>query len=137
VSPRRGWVAGARRAGAVAAVLGLAAVAGCGADEPSSETVVVTDIDDTGEFDHDYLIPLGTAAQIDAGVEVEIVPEVLEVEVGDSIRIVNEDTEGHVVGVFYVGAGETLTQRFDSPGTLSGECSVHPSGTFTLRVVEA
>ena len=57
--------------------------------------------------------------------------------VGESIRIVNDDVVGHVVGVFYVGAGETLTQRFDSPGELSGECSVHPSGSFTLRIVEA
>jgi hypothetical protein len=38
--------------------------------------------------------------------------------------------------VFFVAAGETLTQRFNSPAVLAGECSVHPSGAFTLRVVE-
>jgi len=106
----------------------------CGGDE--SDTVVVSDVDNVGEFDHDYLIPAGTSERVDAGEEVEIVPAELEVAVGDTIRIVNDDSEGHVVGVFYVGAGETLTQRFDSAGTLSGECSVHPSGSFTLRVVE-
>ncbi|MGB0801270.1 MAG: cupredoxin domain-containing protein, partial [Ilumatobacteraceae bacterium] len=59
-----------------------------------------------------------------------------EVAVGETIRIVNEDDRGHVVGVFYVGAGETLTQTFTAPGQLTGECTVHSSGVFTLTVVE-
>ena len=123
---------------AAAFVASLLALAGCGADgDDSLRPIEVTKVDDAAEFDHDYLIPAGTAERIAAGEEVEIVPAELEVEVGEPIRIVNDDSEGHVVGVFYVGAGETLTQRFDSPGELSGECSVHPSGAFTLRVVEA
>ena len=97
----------------------------------------VSDVGDDVEFAEDFVIPAGTAEQIEAGEEVEIVPQELVMETGESIRIVNEDDVGHVVGVFYVGAGETLTQRFDTPGELSGECSVHPSGSFTLRVVEA
>ena len=40
-------------------------------------------------------------------------------------------------GVFFVAAGETLTQRFNNVAVLEGECSVHPSGSFTLRVVES
>jgi plastocyanin len=86
-------------------------------------------------FEHDYTIPLGTADRIAAGETVEIVPRELTVKVGESIRIVNDDDEGHVVGVFYVGAGETLTQRFTAPGELSGACTVHSGGEFTLRVV--
>ena len=112
---------------------------GDGDDDAEPGRVQVSDVDDVGaaEFEFDYLIPPGTADRIAAGEEVEIVPQELVVDVGDSIRIVNEDDVGHAVGVFYVGAGETLTQRFDRPGELSGECSVHPSGSFTLRVVEA
>jgi hypothetical protein len=106
-------------------------------DDAATGRVQVSDVDDDAEFDFDYLIPPGTADRIAAGEEVEIVPQELVIEVGESIRIVNDDAVGHIVGVFYVGAGETLTQRFDSPGELSGECSVHPSGAFTLRVVEA
>lgn len=108
-----------------------------GDDDAATGQIQVSDVDDDAEFDVDYLIPPGTADRIAAGEEVEIVPQELVMNVGESIRIVNEDEVGHVVGVFYVGAGETLTQRFDSPGELSGECSVHPSGSFTLRVVEA
>ena len=65
--------------------------------------------------------------------KIEIVPQPHDVSVGESIRIVNDDDQGHIVGVFYVGAGETLSQRFSSPGTYEGACSVHPSGQ--LRVV--
>lgn len=112
----------------------LGSIAG---DDGGAGTVAVSDVDDDSQFAEDFLIPAGTADRIEAGEEVEIVPQELVMETGESIRIVNDDDVGHVVGVFYVGAGETLTQRFDTPGELSGECSVHPSGSFTLRVVEA
>ncbi len=125
-----------RRAPGLLVAAALVAIVGCG-DESAPETIAVSDVDDVGEFDHEFVIPLGTADRIAAGEDVEIVPRELVVEVGDSIRIDNEDDRGHTVGVFYVGAGETLTQRFDSPGVLEGVCSVHPSGAFTLRVVEA
>ena len=118
---------------AIAAGTVLLALVAC-SDESDSRSIVVTDVGDTGAFDHDFVIPLGTADQIAAGEEVEIVPRELVVKVGDSIRIVNEDDRGHAVGVFYVGAGETLTQRFESPGILEGLCDIHPSGSFTLRV---
>lgn len=85
--------------------------------------------------DYDYLIPAGTGTRLDAGERVEIIPGELEVRVGEVIRIVNEDERGHVIGAFYVAAGETLTQTFSSPGVLAGECSVHPSGSFVLTVL--
>ena len=97
--------------------------------------VQVADAGDATVFEHDYTIPAGTADLIEAGELVEIVPPELTVRVGEAIRIVNDDDEGHVVGVFYVGAGETMTQRFTAPGELSGSCSVHSDGEFTLRVV--
>jgi hypothetical protein len=96
-----------------------------------------TDIDDAGDVDWFYRIPPGTAQRIAAGEIVEIVPSELVVELNDTIRIVNDDSSAHVVGVFFVGAGETVTQRFQSVGVLEGECSVHPSGSFSLRVVDA
>lgn len=88
------------------------------------------------DFEWDFVIPDGTAARIAAGETIEIVPAELTVRVGEAIRIVNNDTSNHVVGVFFVAAGETLTQRFQSPGVLQGECTVHPSGAFTLRILE-
>lgn len=105
-----------------------------GSDADVSTGVQIDGADDAVDFEHDYLIPPGTAGLIAAGADVEIVPAELVVRVGDAIRIVNNDTEDHIVGVFFVAAGETLTQRFNSVGVLEGECSVHPSGAFTLRV---
>lgn len=105
-------------------------------DQPAHDGIDVTSAAGAAEFEHDYLIPAGTAARLDAGEAIEIVPAELVVEVGDALRIVNEDSSDHVVGVFFVAAGETLTQRFNSTAVLEGECSVHPSGAFTLRVVE-
>lgn len=90
--------------------------------------------DTTVTADHEYHIPAGTGDRLDRGELIEIIPAELEVRVGEVIRIVNDDDRGHVIGAFYVGAGETLNQRFSSPGVLSGDCSVHPSGSFTLTV---
>lgn len=104
-------------------------------DEPANSFQVEL-AEGVTEFDHDYVIPAGTADRLAAGELLEIVPAELVVKVGDTIRIVNEDDTDHLVGLFFVGAGQTMTQRFRSEGTLQGECSVHPSGQFRI-VVEA
>lgn len=105
---------------------------GSSGDSPAG--LDISSADDATEFAYDFTIPPGTAGRIAAGEEIEIMPAELIVKVGDAIRITNNDSADHVVGVFFVASGETLTQRFNSEGVLSGECSVHPSGAFTLRV---
>lgn len=102
--------------------------------DDASTGVQVANADDVNTFEHEYTIPDGTAARIADGEQIDIVPRVLTVQVGEAIRIVNEDEEGHRVGVFYVGPGETMTQKFVAAGELSGSCSVHSGGQFTLRV---
>jgi hypothetical protein len=108
----------------------LFAVASCSDDEGA--LVVAGDPDVPA--DYNYVIPDGTGDRIRAGEDVSILPKQLDVAVGETIRIVNEDGEGHFVGIFYVGADETVTQRFSSPGEYTGQCTIHPSGTLTLRV---
>ena len=83
---------------------------------------------------YEYAIPAGAGEALDAGQPLEILPAELEAHVGDTIRIVNHDDRGHNVGPFFVGAGETMTQQFASPGDFVGICTVHPSGQFTLHV---
>jgi hypothetical protein len=111
-------------------VFGLVVVA-CGADELSL-------IDDPSavEADYEYVVPAGAGEAYDRGEPLDILPAELEAKVGEVIRIHNEDDRGHIVGPFYVGPGETLVQRFASPGTFVGSCTVHPSGQFELSVVE-
>jgi len=114
-------------AGAVLAIIAVVS----GDDEPEFQTVANSD-----DTDYEYTIPLGAGAQIDAGESINIIPAELTVRVGESLKIINDDDRGHVVGVFFVGAGEILSQEFTSTGTLSGGCSIHPSGEFTLQVLE-
>ena len=105
---------------------------GCGDDDAAQpETEVVSD-SDTATLE--YVIPVGAGEALDAGTPLEILPAELEVDVGDTIRIENQDDRGHTVGPFFVGANETLTQRFSTPGEFEGVCTVHPSGQLVLVV---
>ncbi len=133
----RGLLAALLLSAAIASV-----VAGCGhsaggADSDQVPELEVVDADATSGYDYDYVIPDGTGHRLDLGEEVEIVPAELDVEVGERIRIVNEDERGAAVGIFWVPAGRTVALEFTAPGTLSGECDIHPDGSFTINVQEA
>ncbi|MEZ5238672.1 MAG: hypothetical protein R2716_06890 [Microthrixaceae bacterium] len=119
------------------AVAATSVVVGCGGSgtPPVPELQVVES--DAADYDYDYVIPFGTGRRLDGGEEVEIVPAELDVKVGERIRIVNEDVRGAAVGIFWVPAERTVAMEFTTPGTLSGECDVHPSGVFTINVTEA
>jgi plastocyanin len=117
------------------ALLGAAMLGGAGC---SSDAEVSVELRNDGDVvQHEFVVPEGTEAKIDAGEVVEIVPQVLDVTVGDMIRIRNEDVSTAQVGIFNVAAGETVTMEFTSPGELVGACDVHPSGEFRIRVSEA
>jgi hypothetical protein len=120
-------------AAAFAGLAVLSVVAGCGSgDDRRTAAVAAATASDAADFS--YVIPPGTGERIDRGEPVDIIPGNLDARVGQVLRIVNEDTRGHLVGPFFVGKGETLTQRFASAGTLSGACSIHPSGEITVTV---
>jgi hypothetical protein len=79
-------------------------------------------------------VPLGTGARIDAGETVELLPRTLEVSVGDTLEIRNQDIVAHEVGPYGVAAGQTVRQTFSTPGTLQGMCTLHPDGEITIVV---
>ena len=79
-------------------------------------------------------IPAGTAAELEAGTDLQLLPRRLEVEVGDQLVIVNHDDDAHEVGPYTVAPGQRLQQTFTSPGTIEGVCTLHPSGTITIEV---
>lgn len=83
---------------------------------------------------HRFEIPPGTGDRIDRGETVDVMPSRLEIEVGDEVVIVNNDDRGHNVGLFFVGAGETVRQVFPSVAEFSDVCSVSSSGEFTIVV---
>lgn len=112
----------------------LATACGGGDDNSSGPGIAPVSADDPATYE--YVIPAGAGEALDAGKPLEILPGELVVTVGETIRVVNEDDRGHNVGPFFVGAGETLSQRFSSPGEFVGVCTVHPSGELVLVVNE-
>lgn len=115
----------------VSLLLIVSVVAACGG-EPAA---LIEDETELGEADYSYVIPLGAGEALDRGTPLEILPGEMTVVVGEVIEIVNDDDRGHLVGPFFVGAGETLRQRFASPGEFIGVCTVHPSGELRLEIV--
>jgi plastocyanin len=127
--PRRTARVGSASVLVAALVLLLAACGGGGGEHAKVEVV-----GEESSATHEYVIPFGTYNRLQGGERIEIVPRVLEVDVGDVIRIRNEDAYGSQVGIFHVGAGETVTMKFKTPGELKGACDVHPSGEFIIDV---
>ncbi len=109
-------------------VAGLCLVAGiavgilvlAGGDEAPSETVIE--------------VEAGTYERMADGEDVELVPDRLEFEVGDTLVIVNRDDTLHQVGPYSVAPYQTLRQTFTQTGTIEGPCSLHPSGEVTIEV---
>ena len=124
-----------RRIVAAACATGLL-LAGCGGDDDASG-LGIANVEGVTEATYEYVIPLGAGEALDAGEPLEILPGELNVTVGETIRIVNNDDRGHNVGPWFVGPNETLTQQFSSPGEFEGVCTVHPSGELVLVVSEA
>lgn len=120
-----------RWAGLLSVLLAVTVVACGGEQEARFEDEVAP-----AEVDYAFAIPLGAGEALDRGEPLEILPGEMTVAVGEVIEIVNDDDRGHLVGPFYVGAGETLRQRFASPGEFIGVCTVHPSGELILEIVE-
>jgi hypothetical protein len=79
-------------------------------------------------IDHEFVVPAGTGATLDAGGSVELLPRDLEVHVGDRIVVVNEDGRAHDVGPWTVPAGDTFTFRFTQVGRYDSHCSLHAGG---------
>ncbi len=105
--------------------------AGCGSGDRS---FAVSESDSGRQADFNYEIPIGAGEALDAGTPLEILPAELRATVGQAIEIVNRDDRGHLVGPWFVGAGETLRQEFTSAGEFIGICTVHPSGEIRVIV---
>lgn len=122
-----------RRFLAVLVVVPVLLAGACGSDEAEP---LFSEDGAAGNADYSFTIPAGSGEAIDSGEPLDILPQALEVQVGELLELVNQDDRGHLIGPFFVGAGETLRQRFNAPGSFIGACTVHPSGEFVLTVVE-
>lgn len=80
------------------------------------------------------VIPAGTGDRIDAGEDVQILPEEVQLAVGDRILLRNEDDQVHTVGPMTVRPGESLLQVFGAAGRFEGNCTLIPSRKVTIVV---
>ncbi len=98
--------------------------------------VVITSAtgDDPESVTKTFVVPEGTSEQVYRGEVVNIMPSQVDLAVGDTLVVRNDDVETVTVGPFTVRAGETLTQQFQRPQTLIGECSLSGSGEIKIVV---
>lgn len=121
-----------------AALIALAApLAACGDGDRASKPEIPATVPERADFQ--WVIPEGTKDMINMGKymgQKDLFPAVMYAKVGQSIRIINQDSIGYTVGPFYIGPLQTLEQYLRSPGTFEGECTTHRGGRFMLIVEE-
>lgn len=83
------------------------------------------------------VIQPGTAARLDAGEQVAIIPPDLHFQLRDRLVVDNRDSEAHVVGPFTIGAGERLEKEIRQVASFDGFCTLHPNGSVTINVSRA
>lgn len=107
---------------AVATVLtAVASLAACGSDEATPRTIEV-------------VVPAGTGERLLAGEDVEIMPARLELSVGDTLSIRNDDSVTHSVGPYEVEAHTTTRFRYGAPGHYEGYCPLSEGDRYEIVV---
>jgi hypothetical protein len=80
------------------------------------------------------IVPSGTHAKLERGEVVAIMPARLELRVGDSLRIENRDDSDHLVGPYFVRAGEVVEMSYGAPGEFQGLCALSGGGSYVLVI---
>jgi plastocyanin len=82
-----------------------------------------------------YVITSGTRAALNEGKAVpNALPSSLALKVGDTLEIVNEDSEAHTYAFLVLRPGETARYTFRQVGTFTGECTVNDHDEVTITV---
>lgn len=109
-----------RRLFFIGLLLALLALSGCGSQN-NGQTISI-------------VIPRGTAAELDRGINRGVVPSKIIGRVGDRLVIDNRDSADQHVGPFFVKEGQKLKYDLTRPGVYQGECTLSKTDKFTLTV---
>jgi hypothetical protein len=84
------------------------------------------------------VIPAGTAVEIETTGQSDSVPHRIELVLGvqDILVIENEDTVWHTVGPYIIAPGQTLVHHYTQPGTIQQNCTITPSGSIEIVIME-
>lgn len=100
---------------------------------PSSSSAPV--ITDPGPRTYTFTIPMGTAARIQDGENVDdVLPSSLGLRVGDRLVVINQDEAFHIYGPLGARSGETIQYEFLEPGNFQGICTTSSDRTVTINV---
>jgi hypothetical protein len=114
----------AARAALVAVVaLLLLAGSGCGSEQADRPPQTV-----------EIVIPDGTGARMLRNQEVDVMPARLELRVGDTLVIRNDDSYDQTAGPYFVAAGREFSVTYGSPGTFDGYCPLSAGGRYEIVV---
>jgi len=80
------------------------------------------------------VVPAGTWERIERGEDVELMPVEVELSVGDSIRLRNDDERTHTVGPFVVRPDEEVYYTFGEPAIIEGACTINPDETIRITI---
>ena len=88
-----------------------------------------------GNKTYSYVIPSGAQAKIDQGLpDGTNMPDYLELRVGDTIEVDNQDSAGHTYSFLVMRPGEKVKYTFRTKGIFVGECSIGGHTSVTVRV---
>lgn len=97
-------------------------LAGCGEDRQPQIVEVV--------------VPAGTQDRLDAGEAVVVMPARIELQVGDTLLMRNEDDVDQTVGPYFVTAGGELSLTYSVAGRYEGYCPLSGSDGYEIVVVD-
>lgn len=90
--------------------------------------------DDDGDLV--VVIPDGTGERVDAGDDLDLLGDEVEVSRGDTLTITNDDDRIHQIGDVVVRPGETEELEFPSEGRFVYTCTIRPNNSITFSVRE-
>jgi hypothetical protein len=105
----------------VVAAVCAALIGACGADDRAPQTIEI-------------VVPAGTQERLDRGETVEIMPARLELRVGDTLVIRNEDAVAQSVGPYSVPAHGETRLTYGSPGRFEGYCPLSEGQRYEIIV---
>lgn len=82
----------------------------------------------------ELVVPAGTMDRLNAGEDVDVMPRRLELRVGDTLLIRNDDKWPHDVGPYRVGANTELKLKYQAPGEFEGECPLSEGDRYEIIV---
>lgn len=98
-------------------------------------TVVLVSDSGPDPVTHQYVIPPGTAEKLSNFEEVPGLPPLeLNIKVGDTLKIVNNDSVLHEYSFIVVKPGETGEYKFKTKGRFRGACTVGLHAEVVINV---